>query len=244
MSALESLTPPYGFINFDVLDFDPEQPWDNYRALGVALNPLALFNGESTIKLKRAAMAADSLNGFVPLSKQTASASATLDFTSGIDSSYDEYMFKFNNLLASAVAVDLQMEISVDGGSSWLNSYHMWEISSRYHVHGSAVTVADYRNGVLASEPLFTLNHGSALASYAQYINGKLNLYAPANTGTNYDKMADWEILAVNGTPASERSVGCGCCTSSSSAINAVRFSLSSGNFTSGNIVMFGRCNP
>ena len=57
MSAFESLTPPYGFVNFDVLDFDPEQPWDNYRALGVALNLPALVNGESTIKIQTAAYA-------------------------------------------------------------------------------------------------------------------------------------------------------------------------------------------
>jgi hypothetical protein len=67
----------------------------------------------------------------VLLSTQTASASASISFTSGIDSTYKEYMFIFNNIHGSA-ASDFQMNFSTDGGSSYavtktttaLSAYH------------------------------------------------------------------------------------------------------------------------
>jgi hypothetical protein len=43
--------------------------------------------------------------GLVLLSTQTASASASISFTTGIDSTYKEYMFIFNNIHPSAAAV-------------------------------------------------------------------------------------------------------------------------------------------
>jgi hypothetical protein len=42
----------------------------------------------------------------VLLSTQTASASANISFTSGIDSTYDEYIFKFINIHPATDAVD------------------------------------------------------------------------------------------------------------------------------------------
>jgi hypothetical protein len=53
----------------------------------------------------------------VLLSTQTASASANISFTTGIDSTYDEYIFKFINIHPSATNSHLQFNGSTDGGS-------------------------------------------------------------------------------------------------------------------------------
>jgi hypothetical protein len=53
------------------------------------------------------------------LSTQTASASANISFTTGIDSTYDEYIFKFINIHPSTDNVALQVNFSTDGGSSY-----------------------------------------------------------------------------------------------------------------------------
>jgi hypothetical protein len=52
------------------------------------------------------------------LSTQTASASATISFTSGIDSTYDSYVFKFIRYSPSN-KWKIYFKVSTDGGSSY-----------------------------------------------------------------------------------------------------------------------------
>ena len=56
------------------------------------------------------------------ISTTTASSSATIDFTSGIDSTYKEYLFKFINIHPSSTDVNgeqFKFNFSVDGGSNY-----------------------------------------------------------------------------------------------------------------------------
>ena len=53
------------------------------------------------------------------LETQTASSSSTISFTSGIDSTYKEYIFKFINLHPSADAVAFLFNMSTDSGSNY-----------------------------------------------------------------------------------------------------------------------------
>jgi hypothetical protein len=67
----------------------------------------------------------------VLLSTQTASASANISFTTGLDSTYDEYIFKYINIHPASVA-QLTFNLSTDGGSNYnvtktttaFNPYH------------------------------------------------------------------------------------------------------------------------
>ena len=53
------------------------------------------------------------------ISKQTASSSGDLSFTSGIDSTYREYMFTFNNMHPATFNVQFQFNFSIDSGSNY-----------------------------------------------------------------------------------------------------------------------------
>jgi hypothetical protein len=55
----------------------------------------------------------------VLLSTQTASASANISFTTGLDSTYDEYIFKFINIHPATNAASFQFNFSTDGGSNY-----------------------------------------------------------------------------------------------------------------------------
>jgi hypothetical protein len=55
----------------------------------------------------------------VLLSTQTASASASISFTTGIDSTYKEYMFIHNNIHPSVDNSNFSFQGSTDGGSSY-----------------------------------------------------------------------------------------------------------------------------
>jgi hypothetical protein len=53
------------------------------------------------------------------ISEQTASGSATISFTSGIDSTYDSYVFKFINCHPATNSVQFLFNGSTDGGSNY-----------------------------------------------------------------------------------------------------------------------------
>jgi hypothetical protein len=55
----------------------------------------------------------------VLLSTQTASGDASISFTTGIDSTYKEYMFIFNNIHPATDGTSLQFNLSTDSGSSY-----------------------------------------------------------------------------------------------------------------------------
>jgi hypothetical protein len=58
-------------------------------------------------------------DGITLISSQTASSSASLSFTTGIDSTYRTYLFKFINIHPATDAVNFQFNLSTDGGSSY-----------------------------------------------------------------------------------------------------------------------------
>ena len=53
------------------------------------------------------------------ISTQTASGSSTIDFTSGIDSTYKEYIFKFTDIHPATDNVQFSFQANVSGGSGF-----------------------------------------------------------------------------------------------------------------------------
>ena len=80
----------------------------------MALN-FANNNSLSAITTKPSGLSGGALN---LISTQTASSSATISFTSGIDSTYDEYVFKFINIHPTTNDVTFQVNFR-DGGTDY-----------------------------------------------------------------------------------------------------------------------------
>ena len=53
------------------------------------------------------------------ISKQTASSDSTISFTSGIDSTYKEYLFTFKNIHPATDIAHFQFNMSTDSGSNY-----------------------------------------------------------------------------------------------------------------------------
>jgi len=53
------------------------------------------------------------------LSTQTASNSATISFTTGLDSTYDEYQFHFINIYPRTDGAEFEFNMSTDSGSNY-----------------------------------------------------------------------------------------------------------------------------
>ena len=65
------------------------------------------------------------------ISTQTASSSATISFTSGIDSTYKEYIFKFYDIHTATDNVDFKFNMSEDG----VSNYNVTKTSTGFYAY-------------------------------------------------------------------------------------------------------------
>ena len=78
-----------------------------------------LFAKNNSLSAVTALPASVSGGGLNLISTQTASSSATIDFTSGIDSTYKEYIFKFIDIHSSASNNMMGFQANASGGSGF-----------------------------------------------------------------------------------------------------------------------------
>ena len=178
-------------------------------------------------------------SSLVLLETQTASSSATLSFTSGIDSTYKEYIFKFINIHPSADRVQFQFNMSVDGGSNY-NVTKTTTFSRAQHRESDDVAQLAYDDGLdLAQgtgiQPLgFEMGNGND-----DNFNGTLNLFDPSNT-TFVKHFTSRNAFNYNVADPRAMDAFIGGYGNTTSAVNAIQFKMSSGNIDSGTIKMYG----
>ena len=182
------------------------------------------------------ALAAADIGGSLKLiSTQTASSSATLSFTSGIDSTYKEYVFKFINVHGASTS-DFTFNASADSGSN----YNVTKTSTYFKAHHneddgetdlSYNTSADLAQatGFQRINGIVNDNDGSG--------SGTIHLFDPSNT--TFVKHFIGVSNAMTTTPYTQNAF-IGGYFNTTSAIDAVQFKFSSGNIDSGVIKMYG----
>jgi len=167
----------------------------------------------------------------------TASSDATLDFTSGIDSTYDEYVFKFINIHPETDNQDIQFNASVDSGSS----YDVAKTSSTFqaqHDEADSETALQYNTdrdlaqGTGAQR--FSLQIGNA---NDECVAGTLHLFDPSNT--TFVKHFISRVNGHNGSAYSQDFYTAGY-MNTTSAVDAIQFSFQSGNIDAGDICLYG----
>jgi hypothetical protein len=171
------------------------------------------------------------------ISSQTASASASISFTSGIDSTYHTYVFKFVN-----------MHPSVDGGVWQVNfkdggvSYDVIKTTTSFRTyHNEAdtdTTLGYYSAGDLAQSTSAQRIAGAGIgADNDQSVSGILHLFNPSST--TYVKHFLIDSNAYADSNYVTRTLVAGYCNTTS-AINGIQFSFASGNIDAGTIYMYG----
>jgi hypothetical protein len=175
-------------------------------------------------------------SSLVFISEQTASSSSTISFTSGIDSTYKEYIFKFSNIHPGTDDKTLQFNMSADSGSN----YNVTKTSSFFRVFNneSDSGFLTYRTAEdLAQSTAFqSLTTGSATMDDSS-INGELHLFDPSST-TFVKHFISTVIDYANGSSAMTCFVaGYG---NTTSAVDAIQFKMSSGNIDAGTIKLYG----
>jgi hypothetical protein len=95
-----------------------------------------------------------SLGSKILISEATASASASIEFTSGIDSTYDIYKWEYTSIHPQNDIADFQLNFSSDGGSN----YNVTKTTTNfraYHFETDASGLEYYAAGDLAQSTSF-----------------------------------------------------------------------------------------
>ena len=176
----------------------------------------------------------------VLLSTQTASSSASLSFTSGIDSTYDSYVFKFINVHPSTNGANFTFNMSTDGGSN----YNVTKTTTYFmaiHTEADDFTVLEYRTDYdIAQGTGFQILARSLEGTDADgNLSGSLQIFNPSSSTYVKNFIARINSQETSGAGASEDNNIAGY-ANTTSPVNAIRFQMSSGNIDDGIIKMYG----
>jgi len=116
------------------------------------------------------------------ISTQTASSSANLSFTSGIDSTYKEYIFKFINMHPATDTTHFTFNLSIDGGSNY-NVTKTSTANRAYHYENGSAGAIQYAAGSdLAQGTGYQYLAWEISNDADSSISGTLHLFDPSNT--------------------------------------------------------------
>ena len=198
----------------------------------MALN-FANNNSLSAITTKPSGLSGGALN---LISTQTASSSSTISFTSGIDETYDSYIFKFYDIHPQTDNVNFTVNFSTDSGSNY-NVTKTTTTFIAYHIENDTASGLQYEDRDIAQGTGYQQICPAVGSDNDQNSTGYLHLFNPSSTtfvkhfisrtssSHNEDYAVDFYIAGYCNT---------------TSAVNGIDFKMSSGNIDSGVIKLYG----
>ena len=167
------------------------------------------------------------------ISSQTASASASIEFTSGIDSTYHTYLFKFVDIHPATQGVGFSFQANT-GYNQTITS----TVFRAYHNEAGTDTALTYDTSNDQAQ-------GTGFQRLMAYVdnqnddagNGELFIFNPSST--TYVKHFISKSSYSYSRPYEGNDFVAGY-FNTTSAINAVQFKMSSGNIDAGTIYMYG----
>ena len=172
------------------------------------------------------------------ISKLTASGSGDLSFTSGIDSTYKEYLFTFNNIHPATDGTQFTFNGSDDDSShayditkttTWFNAWHKED--------GSAFTFTYQTEVDLAQSTAFQDISSDLGADNDQSLSGEMLLFNPSST--TFVKHFLIRNQTSNNSDRS-RELYCAGYFNTTADITAIQFKMASGNIDAGDICLYG----
>ena len=178
-----------------------------------------------------------SLGSLTHIATQTASSSASVSFTSGIDSTYKEYIFYFVNIHPATNNQEFTFQGSTNSGSSYGVTITSTFFQAYHAENGSATSLAYNANKDLAQSTSFQTIADTTGNGNDESASGFLHLFNPSST-TFVKHFISVDNHYYNGTYSiNDYASGY---FNTTSAIDAIQFKMASGNIDSGQILLFG----
>lgn len=155
-----------------------------------------------------------------------------VEFTEGIDDSYEAYLFTLTDIVAGTDSVNLSMQVSEDEGVTW-------KAGATDYVYAINVGLDNATSGQFgATYSAVNWTNASVSSDPTKALSGTLRMFKPAGT-TAYKKFQYDSIFFGSGGRFG-RWVGGGAYKGTTNAINGVKFLMSSGDIASGEIRLYG----
>jgi hypothetical protein len=171
------------------------------------------------------------------ISEQTASGSASISFTSGIDSTYPIYRFEFINIHPSVDDVNFTFNMSTDGGSNY-NVTKTTTYFATVHSENDVSASLFYSTGNdLAQSNNYQNIGGGTGTDNDQNCSGYLQIFNPSSN--TFVKHFLTKMNSIQGGDVSINvfTAGYG---NTSNPVNAISFKCVYGNIDSGTIKLYG----
>jgi len=176
-------------------------------------------------------------DGITLISSQTASASATISFTTGIDSTYKAYKFVFSNMHPATDGATFTFNLSTDSGSNY-NVTKTTTAFEAFHDEADTTTSLTYRTGDdLAQSTAFQRLSDAIGNGNDESLSGTLTLFNPSSTTFVKHFIANTNLYYNANYSINHYTAGYG---NTTSAVNAIQFKMSSGNIDAGTIYLYG----
>jgi hypothetical protein len=183
-----------------------------------------------------------SLGGMVLIKEQTASSSSSVSFVDGsssvvLDSTYPIYKFEFINIHPSTDAQAFTFNLSIDSGSNY-NVTKTSTFFQTYHTEGGASGSVSYEGSYDLAQStsdqqlIYQLGNDND-----QCVSGHLFLFNPSSTTFVKHFLGRCSSSYYTDANHTGNYAGYG---NTTSAIDGVRFKMSSGNIDSGTIKLYG----
>ena len=175
-------------------------------------------------------------SSLVLISTVTASSSSTVEFTSGIDSTYKEYVFKYINI--HPATNDTGFMVGFRDGSTAYDASKTTSAFRSFHDEADSSTNLTYYGSVdQANATGFQYLTGGTGNGNDECLSGMLHLFEPSST--TFVKHFIARTQEYNAGDASQEYYIAGYCNTTT-AIDGVQFKFSSGNIDAGTIKMYG----
>ena len=178
-----------------------------------------------------------SLGSLTHIATQTASSSASLSFTSGIDSTYKEYIFYFVNMHPATDNVNFSFNFSTDTGSNY-NVNKTTTAFQSLHDEADSATQLGYVSGYDLAQGTGVQILTDAIGNdNDQCMSGYLHLFNPSSTTFVKHFIAVTNSVLYHNYSFQLFTSGY---ANTTSAVDAIQFQMESGNIDSGQILLFG----
>ena len=175
--------------------------------------------------------------GMTLISTQTASSSSTISFTSGIDSTYDEYVFKFYDIHPATDATGFTFQADTGTNTNYNQTITSTHFQARHNEDGSDGNLAyntgrDQAQGT-AFQPISNTignDNDQSLSGYLQIFNPSSSVFVKHFISTTqHSQDAQYTFNPF-----------CAGYFNTTTALTRFQFKMSSGNIDSGVIKLYG----
>lgn len=177
----------------------------------------------------------EAVGTWVKIETQTISgATASVDFTTGIDATYNYYVFVLSYVSVDSTAGtgrDIYMRTSTDGGATFDNG------ASAYQYNFIKLAAGGSNTGISDTTASFIQIADDVNGGSTASVSGLVKLFDPSNTTRN--KVVEFQTSSIDSGADSQVNTGSGQRVSTGD-IDAVRFLPSAGNFDEGQITLYG----